>query len=130
MPEAPTLLPVDERRRADQLNDEQRRVVAHDAGPLLVLAGPGSGKTRVLVERFVRLVLEQRARPSEILVLAFNTDAAAEMNRRVTERLGVAVPNCNVPCLRETGPRGAGLDGGTAQRVPASRQRRREVAAA
>jgi DNA helicase-2/ATP-dependent DNA helicase PcrA len=73
----------------DALNAEQRRVVEHDDGPLLVLAGPGSGKTRVLVERFVRLVGEKRARSSEILALAYNSDAAAEMARRVTERLGV-----------------------------------------
>jgi DNA helicase-2/ATP-dependent DNA helicase PcrA len=75
--------------RPDVLNGEQRIVVAHDEGPLLVLAGPGSGKTRVLVERFVRLVREGRATADEILVLAYNNDAAAEMHRRVTTALGV-----------------------------------------
>ncbi len=71
------------------LNEDQQRVVEHGDGPLLVLAGPGSGKTRVLVERFVRLVGERKAGPNEILVLAYNSDAAAEMSRRVTDRLGV-----------------------------------------
>lgn len=71
------------------LSDEQRTIVEHDEGPLLVLAGPGSGKTRVLVERFVRLVRQGRARAGEILVLAYNNDAAAEMHRRVTTALGV-----------------------------------------
>lgn len=76
-------------RTPDELNDDQLQVVAHGDGPLLVLAGPGSGKTRVLVERFVRLVREGHAGPSEILVLAYNNDAAGEMNRRVAASLGV-----------------------------------------
>lgn len=75
--------------RANVLNDEQQAVVDHDEGPLLVLAGPGSGKTRVLVERFVRLVRQRRATADQILVLAYNNDAAAEMHRRITTALGV-----------------------------------------
>jgi DNA helicase-2/ATP-dependent DNA helicase PcrA len=78
-------------RGDDMLNEEQRLVVEHNEGPLLVLAGPGSGKTRVLVERFVRLVREGRAKPAEILVLAYNNDAAGEMNRRVAVSLGIGV---------------------------------------
>ena len=74
---------------ANVLNEEQQAVVEHNDGPLLVLAGPGSGKTRVLVERFVRLVRQGRATADEILVLAYNNDAAAEMHRRITTALGV-----------------------------------------
>jgi DNA helicase-2/ATP-dependent DNA helicase PcrA len=70
------------------LSDEQLRVVKHDEGPLLVVAGPGSGKTRVLTERFVRLVQEGKAAPDQILTLAYNSDAAWEMLRRVRSRLG------------------------------------------
>jgi DNA helicase-2/ATP-dependent DNA helicase PcrA len=70
------------------LIEEQRRIVEFDDGPLLVVAGPGSGKTRVLAERFVRLVRDERAKAGEILVLAYNAEAASEMARRVASRLG------------------------------------------
>jgi len=70
------------------LTEEQRRIVEFGDGPLLVVAGPGSGKTRVLAERFVRLVRDERAKPGQILVLAYNAEAAAEMARRVASRVG------------------------------------------
>ncbi|MDQ6878591.1 MAG: UvrD-helicase domain-containing protein, partial [Candidatus Dormibacteraeota bacterium] len=70
------------------LIEEQRRIVEFGDGPLLVVAGPGSGKTRVLAERFVRLVRDGRAKPGQILVLAYNAEAASEMARRVASRLG------------------------------------------
>jgi len=58
------------------MSDEyQRAAVAHDEGPAIVLAGPGSGKTRVIVERAVRLIDEGLARPEELLVLTFSEDA-------------------------------------------------------
>lgn len=71
-----------------KLSPEQRGVVDHGEGPLLVVAGPGSGKTRVLAERYVRLVRDRLAKPGEILILTYNRDAAAEMSRRVVSRLG------------------------------------------
>jgi len=70
------------------LIEEQRRIVEFGGGPLLVVAGPGTGKTRVLAERFVRLVRDERAKPGQILVLAYNAEAASEMARRVGSRLG------------------------------------------
>ena len=65
------------------LNPEQKRAVTHGEGPLLVVAGPGTGKTRVVTRRIAWLVATKRARPSEILALTFTDKAAAEMESRV-----------------------------------------------
>lgn len=67
-----------------ELNEEQRRVVFHDNGPMLVIAGAGSGKTRVITYRVARL-LENGTSPSSILLLTFTNKAAREMLRRVNE---------------------------------------------
>jgi DNA helicase-2/ATP-dependent DNA helicase PcrA len=67
------------------LNPEQRRAVTHGDGPLLVLAGPGTGKTNVITRRICWLVATKRARPSEILALTFTDKAADEMQARVDE---------------------------------------------
>jgi DNA helicase-2/ATP-dependent DNA helicase PcrA len=70
------------------LNDEQRQVVVHDAGPLLVLAGPGSGKTRVITRHIAYRVAERHDAPSSILAITFTNRAAAEMRSRVHALLG------------------------------------------
>jgi DNA helicase II / ATP-dependent DNA helicase PcrA len=67
------------------LNAAQRRAVTHDEGPLLVVAGPGTGKTRVITRRVAWLIATRRARPSEILALTFTDRAADEMQGRVDE---------------------------------------------
>ena len=64
------------------LDPPQRRAVEHGEGPCLVLAGPGSGKTRVIVERFLRLVGEGTS-PDRLLVLTYTRKAADEMRDRV-----------------------------------------------
>jgi hypothetical protein len=69
------------------LDDAQRRVVDHPGGPLLVLAGPGTGKTTTLVEAVVARV-ERGLPPEQVLVLTFSRKAAAELRERVTARLG------------------------------------------
>jgi DNA helicase-2/ATP-dependent DNA helicase PcrA len=69
----------------DALDDEQRAAVTHDLGPLLIVAGAGTGKTTVIARRIAWLLETGRARPSEILALAFNEKAAAEMQERVDE---------------------------------------------
>ena len=65
------------------LDREQRRAVTHADGPLVVLAGPGTGKTEVVTRRIAWLIASRRARPSEILALTFTDRAASEMQARV-----------------------------------------------
>ena len=67
----------------DGLNDAQRRAVVHDVGPLLIVAGAGTGKTTVITRRIAHLITEGKARPHEILALTFTDKAAAEMEERV-----------------------------------------------
>jgi DNA helicase-2/ATP-dependent DNA helicase PcrA len=69
------------------LNPEQRAAVEHGDGPLMVLAGAGTGKTRVLVQRIVHLV-ETGAQPWEILAVTFTNKAAGEMRNRLRQLLG------------------------------------------
>ena len=69
----------------DALDDEQRAAVTHDRGPLLIVAGAGTGKTTVIARRIAHLIETGRARPGEILALAFNEKAAAEMQERVDQ---------------------------------------------
>jgi DNA helicase-2/ATP-dependent DNA helicase PcrA len=67
------------------LNPEQLRAVTHGEGPLLVVAGAGTGKTQVITRRIAWLIATRRARPSEILALTFTEKAAAEMQLRVDQ---------------------------------------------
>jgi DNA helicase II / ATP-dependent DNA helicase PcrA len=69
----------------DGLNAEQRRAVTHGDGPLLVVAGAGTGKTQVITRRIAWLIATRRARPSEILALTFTDKAAEEMQLRVDQ---------------------------------------------
>jgi len=67
------------------LNPQQRRAVTHGEGPLLVVAGAGTGKTQVVTRRIAWLIATKRARPSEILALTFTDKAAEEMQLRVDQ---------------------------------------------
>ncbi len=73
-----------------KLNGNQRKAVCHETGPMLVLAGPGSGKTTVLLCRIQHLIQKGLARPDEIMALTFSKAAAEEMKGRFHDSAGVS----------------------------------------
>jgi len=86
----------------DSLNPEQLAAVKHDRGPLLILAGAGSGKTRVLTHRIAYLISERNVSPYQILAITFTNKAAKEMKERVEKTVGEQSANIWVSTFHST----------------------------
>ena len=108
------------------LNPEQRRAVMHGDGPLLVVAGAGTGKTQVITRRIAWLIATRRARPSEILALTFTDQAADEMQVRVDQLVPYGYTDTAISTFHAFGDR---LDPGVRVRAGAARGHPGPVAA-
>lgn len=89
----------------DGLNDSQREAVEAVEGPVLVLAGAGTGKTRVLITRLGHILMQNRANPGEILAVTFTNKAAGEMKERVSHLVGRPVEGWWVGTFHAIGAR-------------------------
>src|SRR6266542_2257035 len=89
----------------DGLNDRQREAVTHDTGPLLIVAGAGTGKTRVITYRIAHLIAQRKARPEEILALTFTDKAAAEMEERVDQLVPYGYADVDISTFHAFGDR-------------------------
>src|SRR5205809_3653902 len=92
-------------RILDGLNEAQRRAVVHDTGPLLIVAGAGTGKTRVITYRIAHLIAQRKARPEEILALTFTDKAAAEMEERVDQLVPYGYADVDISTFHAFGDR-------------------------
>ena len=75
----------------DELNEAQRSAVEHEGGPLIVLAGPGTGKTRVIVHRVAHLIGQRGAEPESVLAVTYTVKAAEELRERLAGLVGAGL---------------------------------------
>ncbi len=105
MASSPTAPPAPAAAYLDALNPTQRQAVEALDGPVLVLAGAGTGKTRVLTSRLVHILASGRAQPWQILAVTFTNKAAREMRERVAQTLGCSVDGWWVGTFHAAGAR-------------------------
>lgn len=106
-----TSFEADGDRILDDLNDSQKQAVTHPDGPLLVVAGAGSGKTRVLTRRIAYLISQGSISPYEILAITFTNKAAAEMVERVSNVVGAVAAKMWVSTFHSACARILRMDG-------------------
>ena len=88
-----------------ELNKQQQEAIGHDLGPALVVAGAGTGKTRVITERIAKLIADKKAKPEEILALTFTDKAASEMEERVDVLVPYGVVTTDIMTFHSLGDR-------------------------
>ena len=88
-----------------KLTEQQRSAVNHETGPLLIVAGAGTGKTYVIIHRIAHLIKSKAARPEEILALTFTEKAASEMSERVDVMLPYGFANVEISTFHAFGDR-------------------------
>jgi DNA helicase-2/ATP-dependent DNA helicase PcrA len=87
------------------LNKQQRRAVEHEDGPLMVLAGPGTGKTRVITHRIARMIVDLGVEPESIVAVTYTVKAAAQLRERLAELVGAAADRVNAHTFHGLGYR-------------------------
>jgi len=100
-----TAVATAESRILEGLSEAQREAITHGQGPLLIIAGAGTGKTTVLTRRIAHLIATKRARPEEILALTFTEKAAAEMSERVDQLIPYGYAETTISTFHAFGDR-------------------------
>ena len=91
------------RMKLDSLNEMQKKAVIKTDGPLLVLAGAGSGKTKVLTTKIAYLIEQMNINPYNILAITFTNKAAREMKDRITSMLGIIAHSIQISTFHSFG---------------------------
>ena len=89
--------------KLDGLNDRQKEAIINYEGPMLILAGAGSGKTKVLTSKVAYLIEEKNVDPENILAITFTNKAAKEMKERILKMIGYKAYNIQISTFHSFG---------------------------